>query len=72
MGPIAPMPANSVERKRLSPEGHARVIHLLFVEHLSVDIVARRFGLGASTIRRIRTEYYRSIDCRKAADGYGR
>jgi transposase-like protein len=52
-------------RSRLSPEGQARVIHLLFTEGLSVEIVAERFGVGSTTIRRIRSAYCEKIDARQ-------
>jgi transposase-like protein len=53
-------------RTKLSPGEQARVIHLLFIDELSVEIVARRFDVGSTTIRRIRTAYYETIDSRKA------
>lgn len=73
MAQLAPTASLDCHRTKLSLEGQARVIHLLFVEELSVGVVARRFGVGASTIRRIRTAHYNKIDARKAtASGDGR
>ena len=69
MAQAAPTPAIPESRNRLSPVEQARVIHLLFVEELSVDVVAIRFGVGATTIRRIRSAHFEKIDSRKAKNG---
>ena len=53
-------------RMKLSPESQAKVIHLLFTDGLSVELVARRFNVGQSTIRRIRAAYVENSDQRKA------
>jgi transposase-like protein len=60
--PLAPLDCH---RTRLSPESQARVVHLLFVDGLSVQIVARRFGVGLTTIRRIQMAHCEKIDSRK-------
>jgi transposase-like protein len=58
--------------RRLSPEGHAKIIHLLLIEGLSVDIVARRFGVGSTTIRRIRAAHCEKIEKQRLANDNGR
>lgn len=61
----APHISLDIHRTRLSPETQARIIHLLFVDELSVPVVAKRLGLGKTTIRRIRTAHCEKIDTRK-------
>ena len=68
MAQAAPTISPDFHRTRLSPESQARIIHLLFVDELSVDIVARRFGLSRSTIRRIQSAHCDKIDARKKDD----
>src|SRR5258708_40195416 len=53
----------------LSPENQVRVIHLLFTDELSVEIVAHRFGVSKPTIARIRSAYYEKMDARKLTNG---
>lgn len=69
--PTAPRSADfgDFHRTKLSPDKEARAIHLLFVDQLSVDIVATRMGLGVSTIRRIRVAHCEKIDARKLING---
>jgi transposase-like protein len=69
MAQIAPRAISlDVHRMKLSPESQARVIHLLFVNELSVDIVAQRMGVGKSTIRRIQMAHCEKVDARKHLD----
>ena len=49
-------------RSRIDAEGQAKVIYLLFHDKLSIEVVAQRFGVGASTIRRVREAYYEKIE----------
>jgi transposase-like protein len=55
-------------KTKLSPEGQARIIQLLFVQQLSVEVIAKRFGIGATTVRRIRASHCEMMDARKERD----
>ena len=69
MAQPAPIFSRYNSRVRLSPEGQARAIHLLFTEELSVGIVAQRMGVSEPTIYRIRTAHHLKIDKRKFDNG---
>jgi len=70
MAPAAPNLSFDIHRTLVSPESQAKIIHLLFVQELSVDTVARRFGVGRTTIRRIQTAYHEKIAAGRT-DGHG-
>jgi len=59
-------------KTKLSPESQARIIHLLYVDELSVSIVAERMGVNRSTIRRIQIAHSLKTDARKVLNGNGR
>ncbi len=64
MAQAAPNLSFDIHRTLVSPESQAKIIHLLFVQELSVDTVARRFGVGRTTIRRIQTAYCEKMERR--------
>ena len=69
MAHTAPVvPSLDCHRTRITPEAQARVIHLLFIQELSVDIVARRMGVARTTIRRIQSAYYLKTEQGKNGD----
>ncbi len=50
-------PIRDYHRTRLSEQNREKIIQLLRDEGLSVETVAKRFGVGGSTVRRVRAEY---------------
>jgi hypothetical protein len=58
-GEAAPQGDQHGHKAAVSPERIQVILHLRFVEHLSVDVIATRFGVGGSTIHRI-VESYKS------------
>lgn len=60
-----PSSPNDTHRRKLTDHNEKRVVHLLFVEGLSIETVARRFGVALSTIRRVKWRARPRVPVRK-------
>jgi len=69
MAQTAPLATFEYYRTRLSPERQAKIIHLLFVEELSIEVVANRFNVSGMTVRRVRMAHINKIDKRQRDAG---